>query len=429
MKTDSTFWCWGLNNYGQLGIPNSGSNSINLITYFGNSTVWREIVAGDFYTMGIKQNGTLWAWGNNEDYRLGDGTNTNRLTPVQIGNGQNWKHVFSGSYNTFATKQDGTLWAWGSAIYGGLGTGSIVDQSTPVQVGIDNDWLSVSSGYRYSLGLKQNGVLVGWGYCNSNQLGDGDFNNRYTPVLLRAGNTYKQAQAAYTHAQCIKTDNTREVWGYNYSGLPGTGVSSTTPLNPTTITIPTTTWKDVSGNRLFSAAISQTGTLYTWGDNDYGNLGQGNAPTTITPTQVGATNEWLTIKTGNQSFVIGIKNDGTLWSWGNGANGQLGTGFYNTLTIPTQIGMCSSSTSILEVNTNNTITISPNPAGNNLQVTSSETINTIEIISLTGKVIQQENNINATNTIINISALNSGIYFAKIITQNNKFKTIRFEKF
>jgi len=301
VKNDGTLYMWGSNAYGQLGLGNTTVYSSP--KQVGALTNWSYIACGhNFYTMGVKTNGTLWAWGLNSSGFLGLNNTTSYSSPMQVGSLTTWKYATAGNGATLAVKTDGTLWAWGSGYYGPLGLGNETDYSSPKQVGALTSWLFVSCVYSSTIAVQSNGTLWTWGQNRRGTLGLNDSVNRSSPVQI----------GSLTN------------WSTNVDAIRQKGNAG--------------------------GAIKTDGTLWMWGDGSYGNLGLGNQTTYSSPMQVGALTNWLSITGSYQQFTAAIKTDGTLWSWGYNYYGQLGLGNTNNYSSPKQVG---SSTTWFTVGSNN----------------------------------------------------------------------------
>ncbi len=186
IKTNGTLWSCGQNFKGQLGNGNDSNILPNNFFWnqIGGSNSWQTISTGNHFTIALKSDGTLWAWGDNQYGQLGNSTNIISYVPIQIGTDNNWQSISTGYGNTLALKNDGTLWAWGRNYHGQLGIGSTQDKNFPTQIGTDNDWQSISIYSGHSMAVKTNGSLWSWGWNEYGQLGDGSNTNKLIPTLI-----------------------------------------------------------------------------------------------------------------------------------------------------------------------------------------------------------------------------------------------------
>ena len=287
--------------------------------------------------------GGLYDVGNNSHGQLGKGDTTNRSSLVQVGALTTWINIAAAYQHTVATNQTNELWAIGGRnIYGELGLGDTTSRSSPVQVGALTNWSNVSSGAYYNFAVKTDGTLYAWGYNAYGQLGDGTTTNRSSPVQVGALTTWSKISCGQYHGLAIKTDGTLWSWGQNttYGAL---GDGTTTNRNSPVQVGALTTWSQVVGGGQFSLAIKTDGTLWSWGNNGSGRLGQGNTTSYSSPVQVGALTTWNDLDTvpsigGGAQSTFAIKADSTLWAWGNNNKGQLGQGNTTDYSSPVQVG-------------------------------------------------------------------------------------------
>jgi alpha-tubulin suppressor-like RCC1 family protein len=318
-------WTCGYNNNGQLGDSTIVTKSSPVQTIAGGIN-WRQVACGTYHTAAIKTDGTLWLWGYNPYGQLGDSTLVTKSSPVQtIAGGTNWKQVAAGSFHTAAIKTDGTLWAWGSNFYGNLGNSDRSTKSSPVQtIAGGTNWKQVAAGSVHTAAIKTDGTLWNWGYNGDGRLGDSTTISKSSPIQTIAGGTnWKQVAGGYYHTAAIKTDGTLWTWGDNYYGQLGAS-TTTSKSSPVQTIAGGTNWKQVSCGQYHIAAIKTDGTLWNWGRNNNGQLGDSTPTSKSSPIQtiVGGTN-WKQVTCGNL-HIAAIKTDGTLWMWGNNSNSQLG---------------------------------------------------------------------------------------------------------
>jgi alpha-tubulin suppressor-like RCC1 family protein len=312
----------------------------SLLSQSGN-VCWREFSAGTFHSLAIKIDGTLWAWGSNLGGQLGDGSGLNKNLPTQIGTATDWMKVSAGANHSLAIKTNGTLWAWGNDFYGAMGNGPAAASGIPVQIGTATDWQEISGGTEHSLGIKNNGTLWAWGYNFSGQLGDNTVIDKNAPTQIGTAIDWLRIDAGSDHSLGIKTDSTLWAWGNDFYGQLGDG-TNTNSLVPIQIGTDKD-WQAISGAHSHSMALKYSGTLWTWGQNNAAQLGIGNYVNKNTPTLVlggspsGSIPLWKAIS-GGVYFSLAIKNDGTLWSWGYNAEGQLGLSISSNAIIPNQVG-------------------------------------------------------------------------------------------
>jgi alpha-tubulin suppressor-like RCC1 family protein len=221
--------------------------------------------------------------------------------------------------------RDGTLFGWGVSSSGNLGNNDIFDKLTPVTTFAGGtNWKQVSAGGNHTAALKTDGTLWTWGYGGSGRLGTNDETNRSTPVTTFAGGTnWKQVSSGQQHTAAIKTDGTLWTWGRNNYGQLGDN-TITNRSTPVTTFAGGTNWKQVSSGGYHTAAIKTDGTLWIWGRQNANQLGDNTTVSKSTPvtTFAGGT-DWKQVECG-LFYTAAIKTDGTLWTWGYNYFGNLG---------------------------------------------------------------------------------------------------------
>ena len=385
IKSDGTLWGCGINSVGQCGAGQGVGTSgpygyliVTSLTQIGTDTDWASLgeCHGRSGTLAIKTDGSLWGWGNNNDYQLGriNGTfgNSPVFTPTRlltpnipivkasmgalhtmflVDSDVPWQGVISSgieSGEAFGQTQllgsNGLLYTWGDARYGVLGNGTYQtdalddDVLSPTVISSGVKWKDISVGSQHMIALKLDGTLWSWGLNTNGQLGKGTTTNNNangTPVQIGSDSNWISVSAGDNHSLAIKSNGTIWAWGAGSSGRLGVG-DTTGRTSPTQIGSDSN-WISVSGGSLHTLAIKSNGTLYAWGSNINGRLGDGTTTQRNSPVQIGSDTNWMKVSAGN-SHTVALKNDGTLWTWGYNAQGQLGDGTTIQKTSPIQIG-------------------------------------------------------------------------------------------
>ncbi|MDR2017364.1 MAG: hypothetical protein LBQ00_00490 [Syntrophobacterales bacterium] len=274
LKDDGTVWAWGWNAFGQLGIGTAVDYRPTPVQVKGplgkgNLTGITALVAGHYHSLALKDDGTVWAWGWNHCGEIGDGTSEScnfkmpldppptiiRPTPVQVkgplgkGNLTGITAIAGGGWRSLALKYDGTVWTWGWNGWSTLGDGTNDSKPhpTPVQVKNLTGIKAIAGGYNYVLVLKYDGTVWAWGQNDgSGELGDGTTTNRNTPVQVKGkdGVGYLTGitalAAGSNHSLAIKSDGSVWAWGYNPWGQLGDGTSGSSNNRSTPVEVKTT---------------------------------------------------------------------------------------------------------------------------------------------------------------------------------------------
>lgn len=280
----------------------------------------------------------VWDWG--QDW--GDpGSIGPRLFPVQIPNLIGVTAIAAGAVHSLVLKNDGTVWGWGPNDAGQLGDGTIHiahDWTAPAQVRNLSAVTAIAAGAGHSLALKSDSTVWAWGWNAEGELGNGTTTVGLSPVQVQtSGEVLSGVQAiagGRYHSLALKNDGTVWAWGGNNSGQlgDGTNASSHTPVQVLNLT----GVRCLASGGYHSLALKSDGTVWAWGFNLYGELGDGTAANSNRPVKVQGLSA-VTAVAGGDFHSLALKNDGTVWAWGHNQFGELGDGTTTESHMPVKI--------------------------------------------------------------------------------------------
>jgi alpha-tubulin suppressor-like RCC1 family protein len=289
-----------------------------------SQTTWKMVSAGKLFSMAIKNDGTLWVWGDHP------ATSNLEVVPIQIGQDNSWAALSCGVEHVLLLKTDSTLWAMGGNQFGQLGLGNMMPVSLPQQVGNSASWVQVQAGCYYSGAIKSDGTLWTWGLNYTGQLGVGGLQNALLPIQVNVLGVCKSVSFQADHSLAL-FDNGNGAklysWGDNAFGQLGdnTTLPHTLPIQVFESAGSNFNWVSVAAGLFSSAAIRSDSTLWVFGSNGSGQLGSNVIGDQFVPVEMEPGSKWIDVKAGDL-FCYGIKENSGVYCWGNNNLGVLGTG-------------------------------------------------------------------------------------------------------
>jgi alpha-tubulin suppressor-like RCC1 family protein len=346
---------WGVGSTGAIGERPYTTSPTSTETYN-----WNKVTTyGEFVGAGIKNDGTLWTMGSNTSGGIGQNSDLSYSSPVQVGSATDWSDVASGFRLGLAVKTGGTLWSWGTNATGALGqnVANTLNRSSPVQVGALTNWSKVYAGgtdtSQAVAAIKTDGTLWTWGAGANGFTGLNIAANRSSPVQVGALTNWSKVSVAAggNHMLAIKTDGTLWAWGLNGNGQLGQNniIARSSPVQIGALT----TWTSAAAGPTFSAAVRSDGTLWVWGLGTNGISGNSNAVTRSSPVQVGVGTDWSSVYTLTTAALGAVKTNGTLWAWGANTTADLGDGTLISRSSPVQIGSLTPWREVVNTGANN----------------------------------------------------------------------------
>lgn len=371
-NTFGQVWGWGSNLYGQLG------DGAQTVRYAVNAKSLADglanvagVAAGSNHTLALTRDGSVWGWGDNSMGQLGLGNRRSQLRPVPIPSLHAIRAISGGYAHSLALDADGAVWSWGSNLYGQLGRARPAESLAPVRVSLPRKATAIAAGWFFSLAIDDTGRVWAWGRNTRGQLGSGSDRDVAEPVLVPGLADIRMVAAGHQHALALNREGRIWAWGANDYGQVGgrrseedlalprfpdwldnvdSGSAKSRPTTNRSVGYPTQgavvpprIVEDVPAASQVVAgadcafAISAGGQAWAWGDNMYGQLGDGGFVTRSEPAPATALPPVAAIGAGH-AHLTAIAQDGSLWTWGFGHFGQLGEGLTSRrLAVPRRL--------------------------------------------------------------------------------------------
>jgi RNA polymerase sigma factor (sigma-70 family) len=312
LASDGSLWSWGEEPNGSpvLGLANI-KNTVSL-RRIGNETDWKDVASSEYHSLAIKSDGTLWAWGGNFSYQLGDGTKVNRTTSVPSVTGNDWKQAAVGGQSSFALKDDGTLWAWGGAY---LGTGDDKGRTNAVQIGTSAKWVKIWASDIQTVGLQSDGTLWFWGSPDGNGRGT---NNFLVPTRISPDTNWTDVCFGYFTVFAIKSDGTLWSWGNEANFYTGASDAS---MNATPMQVGTESdWQSCafsSSEGFYQLLRKKDGSLWALDASDHRTVKPDSKYQPVKLRKIDLHKDIVALAAGGDNIGVVLTRDGEVWTWGN----------------------------------------------------------------------------------------------------------------
>ena len=313
-RNDGSVWTWGSNNYGELGDDGYPRSTPARVAAISGAV---EIAAGTYHSMARTADGRVWAWGANDTGQLGDGTIAEpyrgRFQPMPVAGLDNVAQIAGGATHSVAVKVDGSVWAWGANDQGQIGDGTTAPRPLPTRVSGLGSVVEVSAGPLYTVVRKNDGTIWAWGNGGNGQLGDGNYAAVVVPVQLPMTGI-AQLAAGFLHSLALASDGGLWAWGSNGSGQLGDGTTDSRPIPSRVAGV--TNLSAVAVGAAHSVAMRRDGTVTTWGENAWGQLGNAALTFRSVPSVIPGL-AGVTAVAGGGTVSLALTAQGTVYEWGN----------------------------------------------------------------------------------------------------------------
>ena len=336
LLNDGRVKCWGDNQVGQIGDGTTTERFSPVFVY--ELTGVADLAVGLWHTCVLMNTGGVKCWGENIYGELGDGTNDKRYTPTDVsGLSSGVTAVYAGGFHTCAVLATGGIKCWGMNSKGHLGDGTTDNSNVPVDVsGLTANATAVAAGRNHTCALLVGGGVKCWGFNNYGQIGDDTYDDRHLPVDVLGLTSGVSGIAVGDDHSCALLDTTGlKCWGYNSSGQVGSGSTDWRHLAPVDVFGLSSGVIMVDGGKNHTCALTNTGAMKCWGNNESGQLGDGTQTYRRTPVDVSGLSGGVTRITAGRYHTCALLNNGSMYCFGGNYAGQIGNGEHSHLIAPT----------------------------------------------------------------------------------------------
>ncbi len=334
LRSDNTIWCWGRNQYSQLGENGAAFGIETSPVQMGSASDWLSLSVGSDHACGVRTSEEAWCWGRNTSGQLGNGTLVTSAAPVHFnyisGSSSADITVSAGHDHSCAVQATGALVCAGSNASGQLGNGTNNSSSAPSYAGAG--FVAAEAGTGHTCAIRSNGNIHCGGAGAAGQLGNGQLANKNTMVFADGSGDWSALELGDSFSCGLRAGGSLWCWGFGIWGQIGDGQSASV-LEPSQVG-PSLSWVQVSAGGRHACAIAADSSLYCWGAAADGQLGTGSTLGANIPQFVGT--GWATVSAG-LNHSCGTKLDGSLWCWGNGGSGRLGNGGTSNSSTPVEV--------------------------------------------------------------------------------------------
>ena len=321
LKGDGTVYAWGDNTNGQLGVENQSTSQKERAEpgQIPGLNGIIAIAAGPGYGLALKNDGTVYAWGDNAYGQLGNGTKTETYVPVQVTGLTGVTQISAGRLHSAAVTEDGSLYMWGNNNRGQLGDGTTEEHLIPVKISGLPAVYEAAAGGSHTVVSTDNGIYA-WGDNTYGQLGDGTKVRRFSPVKTDLSRQIRHITAGLSYTAAVTEDGSVYTWGDNASGQLGNGADNARP----SVVSGLPAAQAISAGEAFCVVITEAREIYTWGDNSYGQLGDGTKTNRAAPVPVAELPGAGQISAGKNHVAVIMEVDDYIYTWGANTHFQMG---------------------------------------------------------------------------------------------------------